>query len=159
MTQATARALSVQPVRKPQVQTTAPQRRTRRRRRIDPIVWVSIVALLVLITALGHVAQRAHLATLTYELHKEQLRLAQAERVRTHLLVEIEKARAFNGIEADARSRLGFVEPQSVAWLTLEQSDESPPQTPPGVAEESRGLVDLFSDWFDRVRLELAAAR
>src|SRR5690554_5415499 len=90
-----------------------------RRRKVDPAVVITVLAVLVLAAALLQVGQRARLATLTYELHNARSRLMQLDRVQTQLLVEMEAARALTRIDVDARNRLGMVRPDSTEWLFL----------------------------------------
>ncbi len=62
----------------------------------------------------------------TYELHLENLRLAEAKRVNNHLLVEVERARSLKRVEEQARNRLGMVDPAQTTWLVLNPAN---PQT------------------------------
>lgn len=157
MSQAYARVLSV-PERREERQPS-PQRRpsVRKRRRIDPAFWVSVGALVVLVSAMAHVAQKAQIASLSYELHRETLRLAEANRTRNHLMVEVEKARALGAIETAARARLGLVEPERVAWLNIGERVASAEEPPTSPQESSRSLGSALSDWFHRVRVEISS--
>lgn len=130
-----------------------------RRRRVDPAVLVSALAFIVLVAALGHVAQRAKLATLSYELHLSNARLAELKRVQTHLLVEVEKARSLARVEADARTRLGMIKPESTAWVVLAPAETKNPVELAGSGDDrGRMWMSAVSDWFQRVRSEIQAA-
>lgn len=131
-------------------------RGAKRRRKADPAVVVSIVALLVLAASMAHVAQRARLATLAYELHNSASRLEELKRIRTQLTVEVEEARSLGRIEASAR-QLGMIRPTSTTWLVLE------PVSPEGeatAADDERGWEwgAALAEWYDRLRSSIRAA-
>lgn len=127
------------------------------RRRLDPTVSVFLVALVVLAAAMGHVAQRARITALTYELHLENVRLAEAKRLNNHLLVEVERARSLKRVEQEARNRLGMTDPAHTTWLVMNPNNPAT-QQPVVVDEERPGLVAALSLWFERVRSEMRAA-
>lgn len=128
------------------------------KRWLDPAILVSVIAVLVLATSMGHVAQRARIATLTYDLHVERLRLADVQRVHNHLQVEVERARSLQRIEAEARGRLGMVKPAQTTWLVL--NDPAPPAVDRNEAtvEGRAGVAAVLLGWFERVRSEIRAA-
>ena len=119
---------------------------------------VSFVALVVLAASMGHVAQRARLATLTYDLHVESLRLAEAKRLNNHLLVEVERARSLQRVEVEARARLGMSSPTQTTWLVMDQPEAESSVEVVEVVERRPGLVAALSGWFERVRSEIKAA-
>jgi Cell division protein FtsL. len=128
------------------------------RRRLDPSVTIFLVALVILGAAMGHVAQRARITALTYELHLENLRLAEAKRVNNHLLVEVERARSLKRVEEQARNRLGMVDPAQTTWLVLNPANPQTTAEPAATGTERPGLFAAFSLWFERVRSEMRAA-
>lgn len=134
-------------------QAKSPQRR----RKADPAVVVSIVALVVLAASMVHVAQRARLATLAYELHNAASRLEELKRIRTQLTVEVEEARSLHRIEASAR-QLGMIRPTSTTWLVLEPDDGEGDASVS--ADDRRGWEwgAALAAWYNRVRSSIRAA-
>lgn len=128
------------------------------RRRLDPAVAVSLIAVLVFALGMGYVAQRARLAALAYQLHAAERRLAEVERIDTYLSVEIERARSLERIEQEARYRLGMVAPATTAWVVLRPAAEARAAEANTDARRNSGLVAALSDWFNRVRSEIRAA-
>lgn len=126
----------------------------RKKRRVDPAVYISALAVLVLAAALLQVGQRARLATLTYELYNARSRLEQLERVQTQLLVEMEEARSLTRIDGEARTRLGMVRPAATEWLVL-RPESSEVQSAQG---ERTGLFGAVVAWYDRVSSGIKAA-
>lgn len=125
-----------------------------RKRRIDPAVYISALAVLVLAAALLQVGQRARLAMLTYDLHNAKSRLEQLERVQTQLLVEVEEARSLSRIDLEARSRLGMVRPQATEWVVVRPRESAPvPADPP-----AGGWADTLFSWYDRLSTGIRAA-
>lgn len=157
MSQAHARALTTrQEATVEQFPVRQTQSEVQKKRRLDPAVIVSIGAVIVLIAALAHVAQRAEVAVLTYELQRENLRLAQAERMRNHLLVEVAKTRSLGDIEIEARERLGMVDPDRVRWLTVASGDAPVGGTADATETKlTAPLVSAVATWYERVRSEL----
>lgn len=148
----------VEPVHLPR-SNGAPEPARKRRRKLDPAVVISAFAFLVLIASLGHVAQRAKLAALTYELHRANARLTELKRTQTHLLVEVERARSLARVESAARTRLGMVRPETTEWVVLAPAERGE-RYEAALARDDRGGVWLsaVSDWFRRVRSEIQAA-
>lgn len=128
------------------------------KRALDPAIVVSVVALLVLAASMGHVAQRARVATLTYDLHVERLRLAEVKRIHNHLLVEVERARALDRIEAEARGRLGMAKPAQTTWLVLDAPASAAAEEIAEAGEGRLGVAAALLGWFERVRSEIRAA-
>lgn len=128
------------------------------KKRLDPAIIVSVALLFVLLASMAHVAQRARIATLTYDLHVENLRLAEVKRIHNHLLVQVERARSLERIEAEARGRLGMADPSETTWLVMNAPAASPADGDAQAHEDRPGLVAAFSGWFERVRSEIRAA-
>jgi len=135
----------------------APSRAPRRKRRADPAVVVTVIAAVVLAASLAHVAQRARLAVLAYELHNASARLEELKRLHTQLTVEVEEARSLRRIEESAR-QLGMVRPTATAWLVLEPARrESEPERVEDAGTLRQWGVAL-AQWYDRVRSSIQAA-
>ena len=98
MTLAQAKATAVESDRL--VAPGYPRRKPLKNGSIRAII-VSVALLFVLLASMAHVAQRARIATLTYDLHVENLRLAEVKRIHNHLLVQVERARSLERIEAE----------------------------------------------------------
>ena len=134
-----------------------PERAPGKRRRADPAVVVTVVALVVLAASLAHVAQRARMAVLAYELHNATARLEELRRIHTQLTVEVEEARSLRRIEESAR-QLGMVRPTSTAWLVLEPARRESEPEPGGDAGTGRQWGVALAQWYDRVRSSIQAA-
>lgn len=132
--------------------------KSRERRGVSPTVAVSMIALVVLVTAMGHVAQRVRIAALSQEVQVHNRRLAEAERLNVHLRVEIEKARSLDWIEREAKTRLGMGAPTRTAWVVLNTGGDSQRVEPEHEVRRESGLVAAMSGWFARVRSEIGAA-
>lgn len=126
----------------------------RKKRRVDPAVYITAFAIIVLAAALMQVEQRARLATLTYELHNARSRLEQLERIQTQLLVEMDEAKSLSRIDGEARTRLGLVRPQTTEWLVVRNEPEGASQ--PDMA--SSGWLDAVFSWYDKVSSGIRAA-
>jgi len=127
----------------------------RKSARVDPAVYISALAVLVLAAALLQVGQRARLATLTYELHNARARLEQLERIQTRLLVEMDEARSLTRIDGEARSRLGMVRPASTQWLVVRPESGG---TGEAVSADQEGWFGAVASWYDRVSSGIKAA-
>ena len=128
----------------------------RRRRGADPAVLVTVVALVVLAASLAHVAQRAKMAVLAYELHNATARLEELKRIHTRLTVEVEEARSLRRIEESAR-QLGMVRPTSTAWLVLDPARRES-ELEPGRDRTGHPWGGALAQWYDRVRSSIQAA-
>jgi len=154
MTLAQAKATTAQP----QGAISPAEAPAPRRRQLSPTTIVTLVAFLVLVTAMGHVAQRAKVAALAHDLHVERLRLAEMERVKTHLQVEVERARSLERVEYEAKNRLGMVAPTRTTWVVMDTKREEDVVRPANEGERGLGFVAALSGWFERVRSEIKAA-
>lgn len=153
MTLAQAKVRAVQPESAPR-----PGEAPIVKRRINPAAVATFIACFVLVTAMGHVAQRARVAALAYELHLQQQRLAEVERINTYLHVEIERARSLERIEREAKTRLGMVAPVRTTWVVLDPAGDENAVEEAAEGGTGRGLAAALSGWFERVRSEIKVA-
>lgn len=130
----------------------------RRRRRVEPAVLISVIAFVVLGAAMLHVGQRAKLAALTFELHQAQIRLEQAKRIQTQLIVEVERARSLERVEAEARFRLGMVRPTSSNWIVVHADPPAPPSVQHPQTTGQSIWITAISEWYDRVSAQVRTA-
>lgn len=133
------------------------ERVRRRRRRVDPAVYISALAVIFLVAALAHVGQRAKVAALTYDMHQAKARLDELQRQQNQLLVQVERARALERIETEARVNLGMVRPGQERWYVVRTPQTQPPANVTSEASGSSWLA-AFSEWYERVSTQVRAA-
>lgn len=130
----------------------------KRRRRVDPAVLISAFAVIVLASALIHVGQRAKVAALAYEMHQVTAHLDQLQREQTQLLVNVERARSLDRVEADARLRLGMQQPETERLVVVRPSQSSTNVAVAQSESERNSWLAALSGWYDRVSTQVRAA-